>query len=269
MEGWIKLHRKMINWEWYQDKNVKELFIHLLLTVNHKDKKWQGIEVKRGQRITSLEHLSNEINLSIMQIRTALNKLKLTNEITVKTTNKYTVITIVKYSNYQCQDVIDNKQNNIQDNNQITNEQQTNNKQITTNKNDKNIKNEKNEKEKKNINKKTEIDDLINKNFTDEELKNTIYEFIKMRKAIKKPLTTRGLELMIKKLYTLTTNIDEQIQILNNSIMNNWQGIFPLKKETNKNNKKGSFDDFKQIWEEAKKQDEQTGNGANNNFFGW
>lgn len=82
-----------------------------------------------------------------------------------------------------------------------------------------------NKKEKKS----TEIDDLINSNFKDEELRNTVYEFIKMRKAIKKPLTTRGLELMINKLYKLTTNIDEQIEILNNSIMNNWQGIFPLK----------------------------------------
>ena len=57
-----------------------------------------------------------------------------------------------------------------------------------------------------------------------------------MRKAIKKPLTTRGLELMITKLYKLTPNTNEQIEILNNSIMNNWQGIFPLKQE----NKKGA-----------------------------
>lgn len=79
--------------------------------------------------------------------------------------------------------------------------------------------------------KSTELDNLINSNFSNEELKNTVYEFIKMRKAIKKPLTTRGLELMINKLYKLTTNIDEQMEILNNSIMNNWQGIFPLKQK--------------------------------------
>ena len=97
-----------------------------------------------------------------------------------------------------------------------------------------------NKKEKKS----TEIDNLINSNFTDEELKNTVYEFIKMRKAIKKPLTIRGLELMIKKLYKLTTNVDEQIEILNNSIMNNWQGIFPLKNNVTKS--KGGFDDFKE-----------------------
>ena len=124
------------------------------------------------------------------------------------------------------------------------------------------------EKEKNKKKNETEFDQLINQNFSDEELKKTIYDFIKMRKAIKKPLTTKGLELMIKKLYKLTTNINEQIEILNNSIMNNWQGIFPLKQEQ-KSNPKGNFDDFKELWEEARKEDEQAGNNSNNNSFGW
>ena len=96
---------------------------------------------------------------------------------------------------------------------------------INTDNETKDIKTNKKEK------KETEFDSVINENFTDEELKQTIYEFIKMRKAIKKPLTTRGLELMINKLKKMTSNINEQIQILNNSIMNNWLGIFPLKEE--------------------------------------
>ena len=120
--------------------------------------------------------------------------------------------------------------------------------------------------EKEKINKKeklTEIDCLINQNFSDDELKNTIYEFIKMRKAIKKPLTTRGLELMIKKLYKLTTNVDEQVEILNNSIMNNWQGIYPLKQEKQKN----GINDFKELWEEAN--NEQKRDNTGNNSFSW
>lgn len=96
---------------------------------------------------------------------------------------------------------------------------------INTNDKTTNIKTNKKEK------KETEFDSVINQNFTDEELKQTVYEFIKMRKAIKKPLTTRGLELMINKLKKMTSNTNEQIQILNNSIMNNWLGIFPLKEE--------------------------------------
>lgn len=145
MDGWIKLHRKLIEWEWYKDNNVKIVFLHLLLTANHKDKKWKGQIVNRGQKLTSTEHLAEETNLTIMQVRTALKKLKSTNEITTKVTSKNTLITIEKYNDYQCMIEENNKQNNIQDNNEITNKQQANNKQITTNKNEKNIKNDKNE----------------------------------------------------------------------------------------------------------------------------
>ena len=112
-----------------------------------------------------------------------------------------------------------NKSSNGNEQNELTIPDINTNDKIT------NIKTNKKEK------KETEFDSVINENFTDEELKQTIYEFIKMRKAIKKPLTTRGLELMINKLKKMTSNINEQIQILNNSIMNNWLGIFPLKEE--------------------------------------
>lgn len=138
MEGWIKLHRKFIEWEWYKDKNTKIIFLHLLLLANHKDNKWQGVLIERGQLITSIEHLSRECGLTLQQTRTALNKLKTTGEITTKATNKYSLITIENYGLYQDKDEDNNKQNNGQDNTQITNKQQTNNKQITTNKNEKN-----------------------------------------------------------------------------------------------------------------------------------
>lgn len=94
--------------------------------------------------------------------------------------------------------------------------------------------------------KKTEIDCLIDYNFSNIELKKTIYEFIKMRKSIKKPITTRGLELLIKKLYSLTPNVDEQIEILNNSIMNNWQGIYEIKR-TNVNSQYKNYDQRKDV----------------------
>lgn len=151
MDGWIKLHRKLTEWEWYSDINVKTLFIHLLLTANHKDQKWKGIEIKRGQKLTSIEHLSKEIGLTYQQTRTAINKLKSTGEITSKTTNKYSLISVEKYNDYQ----ICTEKNNEQITNNLTTNQQSNNKQtnnqITTNKNDKNIKNEKKEKNVYNI----------------------------------------------------------------------------------------------------------------------
>lgn len=134
--GWIGLHRKLLDWEWYKDANVSRLFIHLLLKANHKPNKWQGIKINRGQLITGRKTLSEELSLSEMQIRTALNKLKSTNEITIKTTNQYSVVTINNYSLYQ--------RNNHPANQRITNEQPTDNQRITTNNNDNNVKNEKN-----------------------------------------------------------------------------------------------------------------------------
>lgn len=136
MDGFIKLHRKLIEWEWYSDINVTRVFIHCLLEANHKDNKWRGQVIKRGSFITSYEKLAIATTLTVQQVRTALNKLKSTSEITYKSTSYNSIITINNWDKYQ----LDNKQNNKQ----ITNEQQTNNKQITTNKNDKNVKNDKN-----------------------------------------------------------------------------------------------------------------------------
>lgn len=122
MEGWIKLHRQILDWEWYNDINVKVLFLHLLLTVNYEDKKWQGIIIKRGQKVTSLGHLAKETQLTIQQVRTALDKLQKTQNITIKTTNKYTLVTVENYDLYQSyNDYITSN---------TTNEQQTNNNNI-------------------------------------------------------------------------------------------------------------------------------------------
>lgn len=142
--GFIVIHRKILQWEWYDDINVFRLFMHLLIKANHKDKKWRGIDINRGSVLTSLENLSKETKLSIQQARTAINKLKSTNEITTKTTNKNTLITLINYGTYQDLKEDDNKQNNNQDNKRVTNEQQTNNKRVTTTNNNNNNNNNNN-----------------------------------------------------------------------------------------------------------------------------
>jgi len=53
MEGFIKIHRKLLEWEWYDDNNVKVLFLHLLLKANYKDKKYRGETLKAGTVLTS------------------------------------------------------------------------------------------------------------------------------------------------------------------------------------------------------------------------
>ncbi len=96
--GFIKLYRKFLNWEWYNDINTSRLFLHLLFKANYKDLKFMNEEIKRGSLVTSYKTLSRETNLTIMQIRTSISKLKLTNEITYRKTNKYAVITPVAIS---------------------------------------------------------------------------------------------------------------------------------------------------------------------------
>ena len=95
-----------------------------------------------------------------------------------------------------------------------------------------NIENIKKER-KKGKKEQTNYDQIINNLVANEEVKNELYEFIKMRKFIKKPLTNKGLELIIDDLFKLSTNPDEQIKILDKSIANNWAGLFPLKTTNN------------------------------------
>jgi hypothetical protein len=123
MIGWIKLHRQILEWEWYSDNNCFRVFLHLLLKANHKEKRFKGIELKVGSIVTSRDLLARETGLSSQQIRTALNKLISTNEITSKTSSQGTILQIVSYEKYQVAT------------NEITNEQPTSNQQVTTNKN--------------------------------------------------------------------------------------------------------------------------------------
>ena len=133
-QGWIKLHRSILDWEWYDDINTMRLFLHCLFKANHKDKKYRGTLVKRGTFLTGLDLLSKQTGLSVSQLRTAQSKLKSTSELAIKTSSKGTVIEVVNYDKYQSMT------------SGLTDERQTNDKPIATNKNDKNDKNEKNDK---------------------------------------------------------------------------------------------------------------------------
>ena len=99
--GYIKLHRKLTKWEWYHNANTFRVFIHLLLTANYERRNFEGRTIERGQRVTSISKLSQELKVSVQSIRTALDHLKSTGELTIKTTPKYTIITINNYISYQ------------------------------------------------------------------------------------------------------------------------------------------------------------------------
>lgn len=99
--GFIKLHRSLLKWEWYDDINTFKLFIHLLLTVNYYDKQWRGKTIKRGSRITSYAILAKETKLSIKSVRTAIKHLISTGEVAKVSNSEYTIITVNNYDKYQ------------------------------------------------------------------------------------------------------------------------------------------------------------------------
>jgi DNA-binding transcriptional MocR family regulator len=101
MSGWIKLHRSLKDWEWYDDHNATRLLLHLLVSVNYEDKQWKGQTVKAGSMITSWESLSKEVGLSVKQIRLAMNKLESSKEVVRFTTNKWQAVTLVKWDKLQ------------------------------------------------------------------------------------------------------------------------------------------------------------------------
>lgn len=125
--GWIKLHRQFLDWEWYDDMNTKCLYLHCLLRVNHSDTKWRGIDVKKGQFITSLDSLSSETGLSVQNIRTSLNKLKSTGNLTSNQQAKARIITVLGWDSYQ--------DTNKEANKELTGNQQGVNRQLTPDKN--------------------------------------------------------------------------------------------------------------------------------------
>lgn len=103
-KGWIKIHRRLLDWEWYGDANMVRLFLHLLLKANTDDRRWQGREVPRGSLVTSRATLEAETGLSQQTIRTCLARLTASGEIEVVATKRYSVVTICRFEDYQKQE---------------------------------------------------------------------------------------------------------------------------------------------------------------------
>lgn len=128
-DRWIKTYEKLLKWEWYGDPLMVATLIHLLLKANWKDKKWRGVDVKRGQLITSRTRLAEEIGLTERQLRTCLERMQETGEIACETTNRYTIITICNYDIYQ--DKTEAQRPAERPAESPTNDQQTTNKRPT------------------------------------------------------------------------------------------------------------------------------------------
>lgn len=210
--GFILIHRKLLEWEWYSSTNDTRLFIHCLLKANWKEGYYKGIKIQRGSFVAGRNILSSETGLTPQQIRTSLNHLKSTNNITIDTSHNFSIITINNYDKYQL--------SNQESNQWITNNQPIDNHYIN-----------KEIKEKKEINKENISKDIQKKYF--ESLKvNTIFnEFLELRKKLKAVNSERAINSLINKL----NEYDEetQYQMIEQSIVNSWKGLFELKSKKN------------------------------------
>jgi hypothetical protein len=143
MEGWIKLHRELLDKPIWQSSKLEQrvILITILLLANHAEKEWifEGKKYccKPGQFITSLKSLSEKSGASIRSVRTALENFeKIYGFLTNKSTNKNRLITVVNWELYQSR--------TEEPTSELTSNRQATDKQPTTNKNDKEYKEYKN-----------------------------------------------------------------------------------------------------------------------------
>ena len=137
MEPFVKIFKRITKWGWYGDTNTFRVFMHILLNANYKPTEYKGMTIGAGECVFGRKKWAKELGLSEQNIRTALSHLQSTNEITITSTNRFSVIHIEKWEFWQG--------NNGLPTNNVTKElnqsQPTTNQQLTTSKEIKNIRN--------------------------------------------------------------------------------------------------------------------------------
>ena len=225
MEGWIKLYRKLIENPIFLKPELLQLFIYCLLKANHETQRiifnGQEIEIKPGQFITGREVMGRDLKQNPITTYKRLKVLENLQILNIKSNNKFSVVTVVNWGLYQSEEM---KRNSKRNNKGTTKEQQGN-----TNKNDKNDKNEKN------------IYIGLSEN-----MKNAINDFIEMRKKIRKPMTERAIQIMLKKLDGLAKDETTKIAILEQSTERGWLSVYPLKEDKPSQKQPPQATNFKQ-----------------------
>lgn len=217
--GYIKLFKSIQQLPFYQDVNTLHLYIHLLLNANYKDSLINGIEIKRGQLLTSFRKLSKESGLSEQTIRTCLSKLKVTQQITQQSTHHFSIITLVKYSDYQDSTTEGNTATNTQSNNIIEY------KEIIKNSGGKSAKKTKSKSVQNSEN--DSYQDLFNAEQSGSlEFAEIWLLWVEYLKERGKPLLKSTAKIHLNKLSKYPVSV--QLKMIEKSIERKWQSLFPL-----------------------------------------
>lgn len=98
---WMKLYYSLLDWEWIKCPEMVCIWVNILLRASSSNHKEKGMNIKRGQLVTSVRELAEQCGLSVRTTRTCIERLKSTHQITQSSTHKATIITICKYDKYQ------------------------------------------------------------------------------------------------------------------------------------------------------------------------
>ena len=262
--GWVPVSRELQDhWMW-EDKPFAhgQAWIDLIMLANYEDTKmpYKGeiITCERGTVNLSISYLANRWGWSRDKTRRFLKLLESDGMVTVTATTHRTTITLENYSIYNDVPATKRQQADSSKTRNSSNFVESDDLGATTNKATATIENysvcddapttNRQQIDSKPTASRQQADTTNNNNknnknnniYSDEpKLDTAVKEFITFRKKIKKPMTDHAVKLMLSKLNKLTSDIDEQVEILNQSILNGWQGIYPLKREENKRGQNG------------------------------
>ena len=225
-QGWVSIHRSVLdNFVWFDKPfNMGAAWIDLILMANHEDNKFPVngnlIVVKRGQTYTSCRSLAERWGWSLGKVKRFIDLLEREKMVNTERTKNGTLLTLVKYDNFQ-----DTWNTN---GTQTERRRNTNGTQTERNNNDNNENNENND------NKITPLppskEEREVRYFPDYELlEKTFADFRAMRKKIKSPMTDRAIELMVNKINKYHPDI--AIKMMEQSIVNGWKDIYELKND--------------------------------------
>ena len=99
--GYMKLFRKISEWEWYDDPVTFKVFLHFLITARWQDGSWHGIEIKRGEVLESLPSIALKNGLTVRNVRTAIHHLIDTNSVTIRKVGRCHIYKVSEYEKYQ------------------------------------------------------------------------------------------------------------------------------------------------------------------------
>ena len=112
---YIKLYRKMTEWEWYDDTNCVRVFLHLMLKANWNESTYKGYDIPRGSIVTGRKALSEQLGLSEQTIRTTIKKLVNSQSINQQVTSKFSILSVCHYDTYNPDVTTDQPASNHQD----------------------------------------------------------------------------------------------------------------------------------------------------------